>query len=212
MAISMQELENKLSQEERSVFEELIDSGWSSEEAQQMIVENREAATEDGQPEVAERFEVTNMSSANWVLKQIASTQAELDNITEMVNAEILAIKKRAERITKPLERRLEFFNNAYGYQLQEFARAETEGKKQKSINLIHGKIGFRKNPDKVVLDVDEDDVIQELKRKGKLYCIRTVESIKHNEFKDTIPELAPGFAHIEPGEIKFYIKAELPE
>ena len=212
MAISMQELENKLSQEEMLVFEELLDSGWSSEEAQQMIIENREAAIEDGQPEVAERFAVTDMPSANWVLKQIANTQAELDNITEMVNAEILAIKKRAERITKPLERRPEPFNNAYGYELQEFARAETEGKKQKSVNLLYGKIGFRKYPDKVVMDVDEDDVIQELKRKGKLNCIRTTESIKHNEFKDTIPELAPGFAHIEPGEVKFYIKAELPE
>lgn len=210
MSVVLQEQENKLSQEERNVFEELLDSGWSSEEAQQMIIENRESAIEDGQLGVAARFAVTDMPSANWVLKQIASTQAELDNITEMVNAEILAIKKRAERITKPLERRLEFFNNAYGYQLQEFAKAETEGKKQKSISLIHGKIGFRKNPDKVVMDMDEDDIIQELKRKGKLYCIRTIESIKHNEFAKTIPELAPGFAHIEPGEIKFYIKAEL--
>ena len=212
MSVVLQEQENKLSQEEYNVFEELLDSGWSSEEAQQMIIENRESAIDDGLPNVANRFAVTDMSSANWVLKQIASTQAELNNITEMVNAEIAAIIKRAERITKPLERRLEFFNNAYGYQLQEFAKAETEGKKSKSVNLIHGKIGFRKYPDKVVMDVDEDEVIQELKRKGKLYCIRTTESIKHNEFKDTIPELAPGFAHIEPGEIKFYIKAELPE
>lgn len=210
MSVVLQEQENKLSQEERNVFEELLDSGWSFEEAQQMIIENRESAIEDGQLGVAARFAVTDMPSANWVLKQIATTEAELDSITEMVNAEILAIKKRAERITKPLERRLEFFNKAYGYQLQEFARAETEGKKQKSVNLLYGKIGFRKNPDKVVMDVDEDDVIQELKRKGKRYCIRKIESIKHNEFKDTIPELAPGFAHIEPGEIKFYIKAEL--
>ncbi len=211
MAISMQEL-NELSQEEYSVFEELRESGWTSDEAYEMIINNRETAIDDGQTDAAKHFAVTDMSSANWVLKQIANTQAELDSITEMVNAEILAIKKRAERITKPLERRLEFFNTSYGYQLQEFARAETEGKKQKSINLLYGKIGFRKYPDKVVMDVDEDEVIQELKRKGKLYCIRTSESIKHNEFAKTIPELAPGFAHIEPGEVRFYIKAELPE
>ncbi len=166
----------------------------------------------DEAPDPIKRFEVKDMNSANWVLRQIAEAQKRIDELTSLANDEIERIQKRLEQITKPLKRKAEFFSSAYNSQLEEFTRRELEGSKSKSLNLIHGKIGFRKNPDKVVLDVDEDEVIQELKRKGKLYCIRTVESIKHNEFAKTIPELAPGFAHIEPGEVKFYIKAELPE
>jgi len=49
-----------------------------------------------------------------------------------------------------------QFFQAAFGAQLEEFARQHLNGRKEKSVKLIHGTIGFKKWPDKLVVDDEE--------------------------------------------------------
>lgn len=201
--------------EELDVCAALMDAGWTYDDAMQMIVDNREIIEDTDAPEPTKRFEINDIHSANWVLKQIARTEEQVRELNDLANAEVDKILNRVSSIIKPLEHRIKFFEGAYGCQLEDWADKTLAGSKSKSINLIHGKVGFRKSPDMVVLDVDEDVAIEECKLLGLYNCIRVKEDVNKTELKKALQQSADelaNIAHIEPGQNTFYVKAELPE
>lgn len=155
------------------------------------------------------RFAVTDMSSANWVLKKLAECDSDEAEVQAMVNREIEAIRARAEKILAPIRRRREFFEAAYTHQLEEFAKAKLDGAKAKSVKLLHGTIGFRKSPARLVID-DEGKAIEYAEQNcpdaiKRSLSVSTLKAAFQNDPFDS------DAMHLEPGEESFYFKPEAP-
>jgi phage host-nuclease inhibitor protein Gam len=193
----------QLGPNKRAAYESLVDAGYVPTEALQLVEEH---CADEPEP-----FRIHDMSSANWVLKKIAECDETEAEVIRMLNDEIKAITERTQQILRPIIRRREFFQMTYGPEIESFARGKLDGQKTKSLNLINGKIGFRKNPNKVVID-DESMAIEHL----ELLC---PDAIKKSVLLTPLEKYMEAnsytsiesVAHIEEGEETFYIKASLP-
>jgi phage host-nuclease inhibitor protein Gam len=207
----------------RDVYEALLASGYLPTEALQLVQEHVHDLPKE------ERFSVHDLSSANWVMKKLAEIDDDLTAVQAMIDVELAAIARRGEAILKPLLRSREFFEKAYGPQLRAFAEQDLQGKKARSLKLVHGTCGFRKNPDSLVIE-DEEKLIAILKTRELFDLIRFKEEVRKKELKAYLTDNkqvmrtedveAPEYrdddgkvlAIIQPGEETFYIKPAQPE
>lgn len=199
----------QLTPEQEAILQQLIDAGHDAVEATGWVLAEV-SATADGPP----RFAVMDMSSANWALKKIAELEDKQRQIERMGDAERDAITKRMNTLLSPIDKAIEFFVTVYGPQLEAWARAEIGSGKKRSVNLLHGTVGFRKGQDKLVVD-DEDAMISVARTQGWDDCLKfsLLKAPLMNRLTDQPDWLQGliGIAHIEPAEDKFYSKAELP-
>ena len=155
----------RMTEHQRSIFNKLVEAGWEASEAADIVLEHVEEVNpydqlEGAAPEEARtRFEVKDPRSADWVLKKIAQCEADEAELEELAAEQVRAINDRLEAILRPIRRKREFFELAYGQQLEAFAREKLEGQKARSVKLIHGDIGFRKGQDKLVVDIDSEEL-----------------------------------------------------
>jgi len=191
-----------LTNEQERILQLLIEAGHDEEEAREWVL------TEVFEAEEKPRFTVTDESSANWVLRKLAECDAEESVIKQMVDEEIERIKKRAEKLLSPIQRKRQFFETVFTPQLEEFAKSRVTDKRR-SVNLLHGKVGFRKGQEKLIID-DEQKAIEWAEE----YCPAAIKkSILLTPMKELSQEAeAAGFCHIEHAEDKFYIEAEMPQ
>lgn len=94
-----------------------------------------------------ETFHVTSESKADWVIKKILAIEDEIDRI-----------ERQHERRVKQLEREKEFFKIRFGAELEGWIRANLNGRK-KSIDLPHGRAGFRKSQETIEI-IDQDAAV----------------------------------------------------
>jgi hypothetical protein len=197
-------LANILTPEQGHVYKQLMEADPFRDEKEALEMVLTYVVADIDTPE---RFAVTDMSSANWVMKKLAECDADEAEVTAMIEAEIEAIEERGKKILKPIRNRREFFTTVYSSQLVEWVKDKLEGQKAKSVNFIHGIAGFRKQPDKFVID-DEQKAIEW----SETYCPEAVKkSILTVPLKAMESFDIAGFAHTELGTETFYIKAELP-
>lgn len=130
--------------------------GMSEEQA----IDTIDATELDEAPQPVQRFTVTDYGSADWVLSRIAETEADISQIHKMLDDQINALQKRAQRILLPLQNKLNFFAMHYGRQLEAWTRQEIEGKKQKSLKLLHGKVGIKAGSVSTELLATEEEII----------------------------------------------------
>ncbi len=162
--------------------------------------------TEVGAPE---RFIVQDESSANWVLRKLAENGDQLSRLEAMYAAESEALTARFAHIRQPFAHAIEFFHAAYDAEMETWVRKTIGDGKRRSIGLLHGTIGLRKSPSRRVVD-DECGTLTY----AEAYCLDAIKhSVLVSRFTDEdMSELSSrGAAHVEPGEEKFYVKAELP-
>jgi phage host-nuclease inhibitor protein Gam len=193
--------------EVRDVVAALIDNGHDPLRAAQI------AATYsiDGEPVTRERFAITDMGSADWVLKKMADVNRKIADIDAMVQREYDAITRRREELVKPLQDSLQFFSTAFGPQLAEWASRELEGGKSRSVKLLHGKLGFRKSPDTFVIDNDER-ALAWAESNAPAAIKREIRKTEFRKAFDAQRDANPGLqqlAHYEPGADRFYIDPE---
>lgn len=225
-----EEMQAPLTDEQESILQQLTQAGHDPAQAREWVL-IEVAAT----PDEPARFAVTDMSSANWVLRKLAELQAKRDAVNAMCEAEIEAIENRRRRLLTPISNNHLFFGAAYGPQLEAWTREELKTQQGKRINLVHGYVGVRKNPDRLVVD-DEDEAIRMvewLQEHDPLTypseLIRIKKEIARAELKTLMEQLGDDrlfsilpddpkeewtdkvVAHIEPGTDAFYCKAEKP-
>lgn len=200
----------------RDVVEALMDSnGLDQFEAAEIAAKYTAEFDEDLEPVAKHRFYVTDMSSADWVLKKLAELETQLSNINAMVDNEIESIEAKRLKLVKPIENQIEFFKLAFEEHLQSWAFDELNGRKSKSINLLHGKVGFRKTPDQLLIN-DEERAI-EIAEDNSFDVIRIKKEIKKADFKKLLisdekaESIFANVAEVVEGENKFYIKPESP-
>lgn len=152
------------------------------------------------------KFEVTDLSSANWVLKQLAECDVDEEAIIAMYEDEHRALEERMAALLKPIERKREFFTAAYGGQLEEFAKSELKGKKKRSVDVIYGRFGFRKQPDKLVI-TDHVQAAKAAEVVAPDVLDKRLNLTRAKQFIDDGGELP--FCKIEHGEDAFFIRSQ---
>lgn len=188
-----------ISEDLRNVYDALRES-YSLDEAVSIVLEHCQAESDN-------RFKVTDRSSANWVLKKIAQAAAEMSDVDKMCDDEIAIINRRREQLKKSPEGTIQFFTIAYNEELEAFAKSELTGKKEKSVALIHGRIGFRSSKAKMVA-TDEAAAIAWAEKNAPT-------AVKKSLLISNVPKTAADESDafkIIPASDKFYIEAKMPE
>jgi len=166
---------------------------------------------EDAQPVTAERFTVTDYSSADWVLKKLAEYQRRAGRILDMAGAEIAAIEARRDQILRPVKRQIEFFETAFRDALAEWTRKEIAGQKTRTVNLLHGRLWYKRNPDSV--DVEDEAAAITMAEDLEIPDVvcKALSRTAARKALDTLPKDSPwrSLVSIKPGNDVFHIKAE---
>jgi len=104
----------------------------------------------DDENEVVEQeeFHIDTEEKANWLLRKIAT-----------IDAEKARVKAQADTIVKQLEGDRERLMGRFGAELEEWTRGELErrGGKRKSIVLLQGTCAFRAVPPRLVVSSEEE-------------------------------------------------------
>lgn len=148
--------------EQQQVIAYLMDNlGMTEEQA----VETIELTEIGDAPAPIKRFCVDDYSSADWVLQRIAETEAEISQIHKMLDDQIDALRKRAERILQPLQNKLNFFTINYAEQLESWTKQELQRTKKKSLKLLYGKVGIKTGSVSTELLTSEEEIVSIIER-----------------------------------------------
>ncbi len=168
---------------------------------------------EEAKAAVENRFAVTDRTSADWVLKKMAECTRAIQEIQAEIDAEVAAITTRGSKLLEPYRDKLQFFQAAYSEQLKAFAAEEIGEGKKRSLDLIYGRLGFRKTQGTFRF-LSEGDAIDWARANDHPELLKV--SPRPAEFKKLIddedcgPEIR-NFAVVEGEAEKFYIEAALP-
>lgn len=145
----------------------------------------------------AQEFHINSVSSANWLLRQLANNQAEIERV-----------KAQAADIVKSLEADNARLQGLYGSELELWARQELEaqGGRGKTLKLLQGSCAFRTVPQslRVVDDnaamecVKGEPVEQDVTRR---VLMRDAYLRWAKEERDETGEILPGVEIVEERE-----------
>ncbi|MEN6537404.1 MAG: host-nuclease inhibitor Gam family protein [Bryobacteraceae bacterium] len=117
--------------------------GQSADQRNLMLVDDLWIDADTGEVVgLATPFQVNDEDSANWVLEKIMNAEADIAR----EQMKLRAIQERSQANVKRLDRRVEWLKARFGPELEEFASKQLEGKKSRTLNLLFGKLSFRKN------------------------------------------------------------------
>jgi hypothetical protein len=98
-------------------------------------------------------FQIETMEQANYITRKLKELRAEQEQIEETAKRELRRYEDKVntwkEKTLSPLQNQEQFYMSL----LESFARQKLEGSNKKSLKLIEGTIGFRKQQDKYEYD-----------------------------------------------------------
>ena len=151
-----------------------------------------------------ERFEVRDLSAANWAVGKVLQSngkKAEIDAVAAEMHRKVDAWAEEAKRThdTTNLEE-----------MLREWTFNEIQGEKRRSVKLFGASAGFRTTPETVDI-VDEAEALDYCRQNHPdLIKEKVTYSLDKKGIKDLYSkgEIVPG-TEVKPGHDKFYIKGE---
>jgi phage host-nuclease inhibitor protein Gam len=144
---------------------------------------------------------------ANRILERMAEQSEAIARIDEQEADQIERIRARAKELREAHTGRKEWLEGRYAATLEEFARAETDGKKERSVRLLSGTVGFRRNPSSV--EITDADALLAWAKENTPNAVKVVESVGKTPIKAHIEEtgeVVPGVEYTPPAD-RFYIK-----
>lgn len=106
---------------------------------------------DEADPLVKAAWQIENQRSADWALQRIAECEAEAAEIDAQADEAIRRIEARREALKMKAERGAGFFR----FKVADWAernRATLLHRKRKSVDLIHGRIGWRKKAERLIV------------------------------------------------------------
>jgi hypothetical protein len=103
-----------------------------------------------------EAFSVKDAASAEWVLERIAAAEADALRDKALLDS----VKERLESKIRASESRAEWLRGRFGEELSEFARAELQGGKSKTLKMTWGSLSFRSKPSALKI-VDQEKAVK---------------------------------------------------
>lgn len=143
---------------------------------------------------------------ANRILGRLKEAKDFIKQVDEQEADEIIRIKARAQIIRSAHEGEIEFLLERYSAMLEKFTASQIEGKKTRSIDLLNGRIGFRKSP--AALEIEDADALLSWAKANLPEAVKTVETVQKTPCKKYVESTGeiPDGAVYSPGVDKFYI------
>lgn len=155
----------------------------------------------EDEEELAERlladkapFEVTDASSASWVVRKIVEAQARQQRIKDWAQAEL-----------RDARREEEFFKQRFGPSLEAWVAENLHGKK--TLRLPDGSMGYRRR--RPVLQIEDKDQLLDWCKNNLPDAVRVREDVLKtplNEHLKETGEIPPG-CDLDPGGDEFFVK-----
>lgn len=145
---------------------------------------------------------------ANRILQRTAEIERQIKLIAEQEADEIERIRARASELREAHTKRLEWLGERYTPMLADFAARELDGKKERSIKLLSGKIGFRRNPSS--LSITDTAAALEWAKDNLPDAVQIKESVGVSPLKSYVEgtgESLDFVAYVAPFD-KFYMDA----
>jgi phage host-nuclease inhibitor protein Gam len=156
-----------------------------------------------------EGFICDSLSKAEWCLKTKGRAEEEIERFTAMakqlIEEETYRINMRLAEIIKPHLRTLEDMTT-FLRPWSEVEIAKAHGKK--SVKLLSGTVGFRKEPKSLEVE-DEEKAVVWLEANGHADCVRVRKTVKKDETKKLIEDKGelPDSCKLMGGGEVFYAK-----
>ena len=165
-----------------------------------------------------ERFEVTDVSSAEWCMEKLADKAAERQQVNEQYQKMVARYDKWLSGSNKKLDADEAYFHEL----LRPWVAEQLADTKKKSINLPSGRVGFRAGSKSFMLngekvDSTNQDLVDIVDADDSVY-VETKKSVRWGEYKKTLHVLEDGQVttsqgeiipdmKVEQGEPKFYVE-----
>ncbi len=146
---------------------------------------------------------------ANRILERMAEQSEAIARIDEQEADQVERIRARAKELREAHTRRREWLDCRYTALLEEFAKRETDGKKERSVKLLSGTVGFRRNPSS--LNITDADALLVWATDNLPDAIKVVETVGKTPVKSYIEgtgEVVPGVEYT-PAADRFYVKTD---
>ncbi|HEX8236308.1 MAG TPA: host-nuclease inhibitor Gam family protein [Abditibacteriaceae bacterium] len=153
-----------------------------------------EALAEQLLPPDKQSFEVTDVTSASWVVRKIVEARARRERIKEWARLEM-----------KAAQREEEFFQRRFGPSLEAWVAENLHGRK--TLRLPDGALGYRRR--RMTLQIDDKEQLLEWCKSNLPEAVRVKEDVLKtplNEHLKETGEVPPG-CDIEPGGDEFYVR-----
>ena len=164
------------------------------------------------------RFEVTDVSSAEWCVEKLAEKAAERQQVDEQY-------QKMIDRYNKWWQTNIDKLDSDEAYfreLLRPWVAEQLADTKKKSINLPSGRVGFRSGSKSFLLNGEKvastnQDLVDIVDADDSVY-VETKRSVRWGEYKKTLHVLDDGRVttsqgeiipdmKVEQGEPKFYVE-----
>ncbi|HHM3101379.1 TPA: host-nuclease inhibitor Gam family protein [Staphylococcus aureus] len=126
-----------------------------------------------------ERFEVTDLDSANWVFKKLDAITTKENEINELADKEIERIKSWQEKEVEKLQGRKDYLQSL----VIEYFRIEKEKDSKFKLNTPYGKVTSRKGS-KVIQVSNEQEVINQLEQRGFDNYVKVTKKLSQSDIK----------------------------
>ncbi|HCY1633222.1 TPA: host-nuclease inhibitor Gam family protein [Staphylococcus aureus] len=126
-----------------------------------------------------ERFEVTDLDSANWVFKKLDAITTKENEINELADKEIERIKSWQEKEVEKLQGSKDYLQSL----VIEYFRIEKEKDSKFKLNTPYGKVTSRKGS-KVIQVSNEQEVINQLEQRGFDNYVKATKKLSQSDIK----------------------------
>lgn len=126
-----------------------------------------------------DRFEITDLETANWAFRKYAAIQKKEQEINKLAQDEIERIKQWQESETQSLQDSKDYFE----FLLTEFYKKQKEIDPKFKLSTPYGKVTSRKGTKKWNIP-NQDEVIKELENRGFNNLVRHKKEINLADMK----------------------------
>ena len=165
---------------------------------------NPETGEVVGHVEASDRFTVTDIKSAEWVLAKIQIEEAE----AAALETRLRAIAENIGAMKRQHERQREWLLGMYTADLKAFAEAELVGKKTRTLPTPYGSLSFRASVGSV--KITDAEAALAWAEENAPDNIKTTRTVLVTGLKDRADELPADAFEYSPAADKFYIKTGL--
>lgn len=148
-----------------------------------------------------EKFHPSDLPGAEWVLERLSEAQGDRAALT----ARKAALAANLDRQIKAAEQREAFLMQRFGPDLEAYAKAETEGKKQRYTDTAFGRLRFMKTPGSIRVDDPQ---------KALVFCallfpeaVKTTQSVLVSALKGQEADLPADAFTVTPAHDTFKIE-----
>lgn len=147
--------------------------------------------------EQKERFKITDLSSADWVLRKRQAIIDDLETSTEYAKAEMQKYQNFIANQEKAAEEQIAYFN----YLIEDYLREQKAENPKYKLQTAVGQANFRNSK---TWEYEEDEIMNFLKENNmeEFIRIKVTESINKTDLKKSLKVTDAGMAVTEDGEI----------